>query len=920
MNFRNILLIVLSIFTISLQAQNGVVINEFSAANYDQFYDDFGNDEDWIELYNNTNTNIDLSGYYLSDKPDNPTKWQFPNGVSIGANDHLLIWASKRDMLIGNDIHTNFKITQCKGSEGVVLADPNGIVLDVHELDIPNQVTHSRGRITDGANTWGIFRLPTPGASNVNPILEYAQKPSINPAAGFYTSDVVVTIDDIDPNTTVHYTLDGSEPDLGSAIYTAPFTISNTTVVKAVAYHSDQAVPKSFTDYATFFINESHSVKVISIAGDGLDFLMNGDFNEPVGSFELFDETGDRVGDVTGEFNKHGNDSWAYNQRGIDFIARDQFGDDYAVKNELFDMFNLTNRDRFQRLIIKAGANDNYPFEFGGAMIRDAYVHTLSGLAGMEMDERTYEPCIMYVDGEYWGVYEIREKVDDHDFTDEYYNQDLFDIDFIKTWGGTWEEYGSRADWDELTAYIASNDMTDTVNYAWVEERLEVLSLIDYVILHAHIVSADWLNWNTAWWRGRHPDGEAKKWRYALWDEDATFGHYINYTGIPDQSANADPCDPEEIGFVDFEGHIEMFTDLLENEDFLALYINRYADLNNTFFSCDYMIPLLDSMIMRIAPEMTRHVDRWGGSIGEWEDNVQTLKDFIETRCTIIDDAIVDCYEDEGISGPFDVIINVQPEGAGRVKANTLIGENYPWATTYFGGIQLELTAIPNPGETFYFWEVGENTFEPNAFNEAITLSLESGDEITAFFSPEIPCEEPFGLVIDSTMTSVTLDWDVSNFGISWEVNHRKLGASEWEVLSILEVPHTIDGLDPCEPYELRLRTFCPTSVSAYANFDFITACSVGTNEIETGINSVQVNPNPFVNEVTVHLDLNTLNEVTVSLLTLDGRLVQRNVLGKLASGNHQYRFDGLDNLSNGLYLVRVATEHGVMVRKLVKQ
>ena len=914
------LLIALAFFAFTLHAQD-VVINEFSAANYDQFYDDFGNDEDWVELYNNTNSAIDLSGYYLSDKPDNPTKWQFPNGVSIGANDYLLIWASKRDGVFGGEVHTSYKITQCKGSEGVVLADPNGNIIDVHELDIPNQVTHSRGRTTDGAATWSIFRLPTPGATNASPMPEYAQKPTINPEPGFYTSDVVVSIDDVDPMTTVYYTLDGSEPDNTSTVYTGPFTISNTTVVKAIAYHSDPAIPVSFTDYSTFFINDNHTMKVISIAGDDVEDLLDGDFNEPRGSFELFDESGERVGDVTGEFNKHGNDSWAYDQRGIDFIARDQFGDDYAVKNELFDMFNLTNRDRFQRLILKAAANDNYPFEFGGAMIRDAYVHTWSGLADLEMDERTYEPCILYVDGQYWGVYEIREKVDDHDFTDEYYDQDLFDIDFIKTWGGTWEEYGSWDDWYVLRDYIENNDMSDPDNYAWVEERLNVLSMIDYIILHAHNVSADWLNWNTAWWRGRNPDGDALKWRYILWDEDATFGHYINYTGIPDQGAGADPCDPEEIDeFTDFEGHIAMFSDLLENEDFLTLYISRYADLNNTFFNCDFMIPLLDSMIMRLAPEMPRHVDRWGGSISEWEDNVQNLRDFIETRCTIIDEAIVDCYEDEGISGPFEVIINVEPAGSGRVKANTLIGETYPWATTYFGGIQLELTAIPNAGEEFYFWEVGENTFAPNAFNEAITLSLESGDEITAFFTPNAPCVEPFDLTIDSSFYNVTLDWDITGLNISYEVNHRELGTTEWEIESIIDLPHTLTFLDPCTAYELRVRTFCPTSVSSFANFDFSTSCFVGTNEVDTGINSLIVNPNPFVNKVTVNLDLSASNDVTISLLSLEGRLIQRNALGIIASGNHQVQFDGLDNLPGGLYLIRVATENGVVVRKLVKQ
>lgn len=920
MKLKSILFTVFSIFTLTIYGQSDVVINEFSAANYDQFFDNFGEDEDWIELYNTTNASIDLSGYYLSDKPDNPTKWQFPDGISIGANDHLLIWASKRDAVFGNDIHTSFKITQTRGSEGVVLADPNGTILDVHELDDPNQVTHSRGRITDGADTWGIFRLPSPDAPNINPMPEYAQKPTITPEPGSYNNDIVVSIDDIDPETTVYYTTDGSEPDQGGNIYTEPFLISNTTVVKAIAIHSDPAIPNSFVDYSTFFINDNHTVKVISIAGNQLNELMDGNFIDPWGSFELFNEEGERVGDVTGEYNKHGNDSWAYDQRGIDFISRDEFGDDWAVKNEIFDQFNLTNRDRFQRLILKAAANDNYPFEDGGAMIRDAYVHTWSALADLELDERTYEPCILYVNGAYWGVYEIREKVDDSDFTDEYYDQDTYDLDFLKTWGNTWEEFGSRVEWDELTAYIANNDMADPVNYAWVEERLEVLSLIDYIILHAHNVSADWLNWNTAWWRGNNLEGEARKWRYILWDEDATFGHYINYTGIPDTGPEADPCDPEEIGFTDFEGHVEMFTDLLENEEFLTLYISRYADMNNTFFSCDFMIGLLDSMIMKIEPEMTRHVNRWGGSISEWEDNVQTLKDFIETRCTVIDDAIVECYEDEGISGPFDVTINVEPPGSGKVQANTVIGETYPWNTTYFGGIQLELTAIPNAGGSFGFWEVGENTFSPNAFNDAITLSLETGDVITAFFS-EIPCLEPFDLVVDSAMTSVTLDWSAAPSNISYEINWRPLGSADWEIQSILEIPHTINWLDPCSPYELRIRNFCPANVSSYVSYDFTTACqTVNTSEVESGFNSVLVNPNPFISEITIDLDLKDQYDVNISLMSLDGKVIQRNALGNIASGIHQHRFDGLDNLPGGLYLVRIATESEVIVRKLVKQ
>ena len=122
--------------------------------------------------------------------------------------------------------------------------------------------------------------------------------------------------------------------------------------------------------------------------------------------------------------------------------------------------------------------------------------------------------------------------------------------------GGTWEEYGDGDDWYDFVNFVTSNDMTVAANYEYAITQLHPLSLIDYFILNSYIVSMDWLNWNTAWWRGRHPDGGAKRWRYALWDCDASFGHYINYTGIPDTGPTADPCNPESMGNVGGQGHI----------------------------------------------------------------------------------------------------------------------------------------------------------------------------------------------------------------------------------------------------------------------------------------------------------------------------------------------------------------------------
>ena len=118
--------------------------------------------------------------------------------------------------------------------------------------------------------------------------------------------------------------------------------------------------------------------------------------------------------------------------------------------------------------------------------------------------------------------------------------------------------------------------MTVDANYEYAVSQLHPMSLIDYFILNSYIVSADWLNWNTAWWRGRHPDGDAKRWRYALWDMDASFGHYINYSGVPIQGPLR-IMQPESMGNLGGQGHIPVLNALLENETFWNTYINRWA-------------------------------------------------------------------------------------------------------------------------------------------------------------------------------------------------------------------------------------------------------------------------------------------------------------------------------------------------------
>ena len=287
--------------------------------------------------------------------------------------------------------------------------------------------------------------------------------------------------------------------------------------------------------------------------------------------------------------------------------------------------------------------------------------------------------------------------------------------------------------------------MSNQANYNYAKSIYNMGSLIDYFILNTYIVNADWLNWNTAWWHGLKEEGEKKKWRYVLWDMDNTFDHGENYTDIPNQGVNADPCDPENIGDTGQQGHIPIWNALLNNDEFFADYINRWTDLSNSYFSCEFLISHLDSLINLIEPEMPLQIDRWGGNYNTWQSNVNDMRDFIEERCEIINSGILDCYEDEyDIEGPYSVTINIEPPLSGMVDMNNYPINNYPFNGTYFGGVLQQIEAFAAEGYFFDNFEFSNSTTPINQTNESIEYILASNETITAHFTPIIyGCTDP---------------------------------------------------------------------------------------------------------------------------------------------------------------------------------
>ncbi len=757
--------------------EGDIVINEYSASNLATVTDNYNKYEDWIELYNTSEYWVDISGFYLSDRPANPTKWQFPGGVAIPPGGFLRIWASGRDEVAGGHYHTNFRLTQTKDiPEHIVLSLPDETIVDSLQLQ-NTQKDHSRGRQPNGGDTWRVFTSPTPGSSNnsATGYIEYAAKPEMSLEAGFYDNPLTIAITTTEPNSAIRYTTNGHEPTTASSLYSVPIAVNQTRIVIARTFSNNPEILPSLLDFNTYFIGVDHTVGAMSVSAAQIQQLLNGNQSlEPYGTFEYFNADGIRTTYGYGEYNKHGQDSWVHPQRSIDYITRDECGYNYAIREQLIP---FTDLDEYQRVIIRAHGDDNYPGNDSAAHMRDYFIQNFAIMGDMNLDGRRGQTGVMYANGDYWGVYGFRQKFD-HDYTNYYFNQDRFNLHYLKLWGGTWAQYGGQdafTDWHELRGFILNNNMAIQANYEYVKTRLDYESFIDYIHVNSFVVCTDWINWNVGWWRGLDPNGSMQRWRYTLWDEDATFDHYINYTGVPGTHPQVPPCYPEGIT-ADPGLHIAVLNNLLANDEFRTYYVSRYIDLYNSVFKPDNLIPYLDEIEAEMLPEMPAHFARWGGNMTKWQSNVQKIRNFINDRYDYLPSGLATCYD---ITGPYQLTLDIYPPEAGKIRINSLVPEEYEWSGSYFGNIDTKLEAIEISPYKFSHWEVAGTTVSPGLLSPVITINLSQDATVTAHYYNPLTDNElihywHFNDLPTGSLTSVESDYSAISSG---EITYPGTGA-----------------------------------------------------------------------------------------------------------------------------------------------
>ena len=184
-------------------------------------------------------------------------------------------------------------------------------------------------------------------------------------------------------------------------------------------------------------------------------------------------------------------------------------------------------------------------------------------------------------------------------------------------------------------------------------------------------------------------------------------------------------------------GHTDILEKLIaENPIVEQYYVTRYIDLVNTYFSCDSMLFLLDSMVNDITPDMAGQCAKWGGSVNDWESKVQTLRDFINARCLALESGLIDCYD---LNGPHATTFDVSPANSGEIKVNSVWAPTYPWTTEYFGGIETYLKARAEPGFVFDHWEYTTGPLGSAITEDTNSIVINAPEDIVAFFIIDDP-------------------------------------------------------------------------------------------------------------------------------------------------------------------------------------
>lgn len=605
---------------------------------------------DWVELHNSTGSAVSLAGYGLSNNPKNPAKWVFPD-ISIEPGEYLLLYATgSADKAQKKNLKLNFCISST--GEALFFFDPNGKLID--KLSAGRMRSgQSYGR--DGSDNRFYYAEPTPGAQNGKGYEGITQLPAFSVTPGIYDNAVTVAIT-AGEGETIRYTTDCTTPNASSEVYSGELSISKNSVIRAAAFRDGYLSGDVAT--ATYLFRSdgvNHALPVVTLVTDP-DNLWNsktgiyatGDQFDPdaasyadtlksatyyqakfateeqvdtiwekPAAFSLFDDNGKQVFTQNVGIRIAGSFGRGRAQKGFNVIARKEYG-----KGSMeYPFFENRPYTEYKAVVLRAGAQDQ-----NRSKIRDELASGLLEGTDINILYQAYRPTVLYLNGEYWGVYFMKEKrnrffVAQHENTEN-------NVDLAIGKGFKQRSYGDNSDWVSLYEYATSHDLSSADAYNYVAERMDVDSFRDYMI-------AEIYNGNTDTYNFQYYRLKGGKWKFIFYDFCWGFqspGHET--LAFRMGKTPSDVCSAK------------LFAAMIQNKGWRDSFCRRFGELLNTAFAPERVSALIEELYGYVEPEIKREREKFNkdtfmgvkqpntnlGTYEGFQSEISKLKEFAQKR------------------------------------------------------------------------------------------------------------------------------------------------------------------------------------------------------------------------------------------------------------------------------------------------
>jgi hypothetical protein len=683
-----------------LSAQE-LMLNEVMTANASSVLDKtYYNFSEWVEIYNPSSALKSLTGYYISDDPANPDQiWKVPN-IAVPAKGFAVIWFDK--MSGGN--HASFRIRNTR--ELLLLYNKSGVIVDSVRIEFPYR-NCSYGRSPDGSPAWSYFTQPTQGTSNTAvPVSSQAPDVQYNQKGGFYAGYQHIILSVPSTGYTIRYTLDGSEPTTSSPVFGTEIVLSRTTVVKARAFAAGMVPGNIVTQ--TYFINEhKFTIPMVSLS-------MNDEY--------LWDNTmgmyTDGTNGITGNCQsvpKNWNQDWErfcnfeyYNADGTQIINTGagakiagacsranpnksfaiSFRDKYGADDVQYPLFQSKQADRFTSLMLRNSGND-----CNRTMMQDAFIQTLV-IGEMDVDYQAYTPSAVYLNGEYWGILNTREKLNEG-YLYSNYGLDDDSVDLLE--GNQYVLAGSGEDYAELVNFINTKDISQAANYQYMKDRIDINEYMNYQIAQIYSSNTDWPGNNLKYWK---PKGDGGKWRWVLYDMDFGFGLYGSPASHNTLTFALETNGP---GWPNPPWSTLLFRKLITNAEFRSQFIDKFTVYIYSIYSPARVSRILDSLKQNIAAEMPYHFSRWGGSMTNWANEIEVGRNWAAQRPDYMM-AYLQSYFSLGT--PYKVKIASNSHRTSFVSVNDITIHDTLFEGSYFSNREIRIKALSDKNYKFKQWKL----------------------------------------------------------------------------------------------------------------------------------------------------------------------------------------------------------------------